>query len=470
MLIRGTSSSSLNLVVPAAKATGVAAPPPTPAKATGGDLSLPSLTPGKTTGNVPAKATGDAPAKATGDVMRPPLVPHATDEAPPPPPPMCCIDVCVAPAPRRARRRIQQGESESGSNYASYTKAQLTAEGRACIPPDAFTAITFDDARLTRSNLGGQGGRCRTQTSYDGTVMQWHALCDEHCDVDTPGGICTSPPEVYIANIGTAPGNVCIDLRITNESEYRAWRTGTNGVKRVTAGTNVGSFGTINLLGPRSPSQRPYDKFWHAHLTIVQLRYDFVDGGRKAGSGGSTFTCASSPTIGEPLTLGRTFVTFYDFDGGRSSAASNALPGREVMQIGPQATVTLVPSDTDIQQQNESTYIATLGTEARAIAQALPGDWRTPMFSATMYGVGSDNPVSPSELTPLQSRRSIMVMLEGVASFQVRYAVDGCCTTGRNFLVSGCKSLAIAIHKPKAHCVLVKTGVNRVRLDSLMCL
>ena len=49
--------------------------------------------------------------------------------------------------------------------------------------------------------------------------MTWQEQCVEQCDLDTPNGVCTSPPELYIANIGTAPGNICIDLRITNESE-----------------------------------------------------------------------------------------------------------------------------------------------------------------------------------------------------------------------------------------------------------
>ena len=45
-------------------------------------------------------------------------------------------------------------------------------------------------------------------------------------------------------------------------------------------------------------------------------------------------------------------------------------------------------------------------------------------------GSGSDNPADPYVLTPLQARRSVMVTLMEVSSFQVRYAIDGCCTTG----------------------------------------
>mgnify|MGYP006888785785 CR=1 FL=1 len=37
----------------------------------------------------------------------------------------------------------------------------------------------------------------------------------------------------------------------------------------------------------------------------------------------------------------------------------------------------------------------------------------------------------------LQAKRSILVMFEKTPSFQVRYAIGACCTTGRNFLFGG---------------------------------
>ena len=49
-------------------------------------------------------------------------------------------------------------------------------------------------------------------------------------------------------------------LRITNVSAYRAWNPRHNGVKRMREGTVEGFFGAINLLGPRIPAQRPYNK------------------------------------------------------------------------------------------------------------------------------------------------------------------------------------------------------------------
>ena len=46
------------------------------------------------------------------------------------------------------------------------------------------------------------------------------------------------------------------------------------------------------------------------------------------------------------------------------------------------------------------------------------------------------------DLTPLQARRSVMVMYERLSSFQVRFAINQCCTTGRNFLFGGVRAAA----------------------------
>ena len=256
--------------------------------------------------------------------------------------PVCCVDRCparrrladevhaapAAPAPTSTSTRLAHRRLTDGANWASYTAAQVmstAASEGSCTPGDAFTAISFESAVLVRSNLGGLGGRCRDNcyTQADGSTacVTWQSLCDEQCDLETPGGVCTSAEEIHIANIGTAPGNVCIDLRITNETEYRAWRTGNNGVKRVGIGTNVGFFGAINLLGPRLPAQRPYDKFWNAHFTIVQLRYAFVSGGARINA-----SSCSRGSGGAPLTIGRTFMTFFDFDTGKSYSQSIPCP------------------------------------------------------------------------------------------------------------------------------------------------
>ena len=113
----------------------------------------------------------------------------------------------------------------------------------------------------------------------------------------------TTPADIYFSNVGIAPnlggqGNVQIDLRITNESEYRAWNTYHNGIKRqcadscnvdVRCGDRAGYFGAINLLAPR---HRTYVRVWNEHFTFVQLKYEFLR------------------SDGQPLNIGRTYMTF----------------------------------------------------------------------------------------------------------------------------------------------------------------
>ena len=77
-------------------------------------------------------------------------------------------------------RQLQEGSSNS---WARYTIAQLTADSLTCMPRDAFIALSFEHARMVRSNLGGRGGRCRDTTYADGTTVAWSDLCEEQCDV-----------------------------------------------------------------------------------------------------------------------------------------------------------------------------------------------------------------------------------------------------------------------------------------------
>lgn len=69
-------------------------------------------------------------------------------------------------------------------------------------------------------------------------------------------------------------------MRVTNETEYRAWNPRHNGVKRQAAGANFGFFGAINLLGPRDPNRiqtaTPANKLWFATFTAVQLKFEFL--------------------------------------------------------------------------------------------------------------------------------------------------------------------------------------------------
>lgn len=78
-----------------------------------------------------------------------------------------------------------------------------------------------------------RGGRCRDPS-----------LCLE---AQTPN----TPEEIYISNVGVTPDGAPVDIRITAETEYRAWREDRNGIKRQEVGDTVGFFGVVNLLGER---------------------------------------------------------------------------------------------------------------------------------------------------------------------------------------------------------------------------
>jgi hypothetical protein len=275
-----------------------------------------------------------------------------------------------------------------------------------CTPPDSFTRISFDHAHLVRSNLGGQGGRCVDRTFGDGLFIPWSDSCDEQQSASTPH-------EIYIRNVGTTASGTSINMHIRNETEYRAWRTGPNGIKRVAAASGPnGFFGVVNLLGPRSPTQQPAAMVWNSHLTVVQLRYTFVDAANDA-----------------LLTIGRMHLTFFDFDTGMSQVSA-AVPAVEIMQVGPQASTVSIPAVTDMLERSESAFEQSLSPEALFFIQNMPEPWSTHTYAATIYGVGNDNPADPYALTELQQRRSVMVTFESLSSFQVRYAIHGCCTTG----------------------------------------
>ena len=136
-----------------------------------------------------------------------------------------------------------------------------------------FALINFNTS-LVRSNLGGAGGRCSTP-----------GLCEELQTAVTPH-------EVYISRVtdlGKLRGRnetSWVDLRITNETEYRAWNPNINGIRNAESG----AFGAINLLSPRSPRS---PRFWRQDMTYVQLRFEFIEASTAAA-----------------VALPRTFFTF----------------------------------------------------------------------------------------------------------------------------------------------------------------
>jgi hypothetical protein len=103
--------------------------------------------------------------------------------------------VCDTCQPLQHRRILQPHDVDSNdvSNATSSTD---------CIPLDSFLSLSFAEATLVRSNLGGQGGRC--------TVL---GVCDELQTASTPR-------EIYFRNVGIEPNTFhSIDLRITNHTE-----------------------------------------------------------------------------------------------------------------------------------------------------------------------------------------------------------------------------------------------------------
>ena len=136
----------------------------------------------------------------------------------------------------------------------------LSVPSQTCVPRGSFTPIYFDFATVVRSNLGGIPGRCVDAGE-----------CEELQSASTPN-------EIFLRNVGyypdpDTPGATPLSLRITNETEYRAWNPRLNGINR-RGGSPTASFGIVNLLGPRAVGTA---RSWDPALTFVQLRYEFLD-------------------------------------------------------------------------------------------------------------------------------------------------------------------------------------------------
>ena len=113
-----------------------------------------------------------------------------------------------------------------------------------------------------------------------------------------------------LRDIGQTGTGECINLRITNETEYRAWNTKINGVK-VTGPSLSGYFGVINLMAPRSPHLQGPKYVWHTSFTFVQLKFEF----RSGGDGSHDHARCVESRLDLPLLIDRVFMTFYDPDG-----------------------------------------------------------------------------------------------------------------------------------------------------------
>ena len=89
-------------------------------------------------------------------------------------------------------------------------------------------------------------------------------------------------------------------MLITNTTEYYAWSTQWNGLKRPDddLGSDTGAFAVVNMLGPRDETQQDRIDHWR-HFSFVELKVQFTTGASR-----------------QPIVLPRTYLTFYDFDQG----------------------------------------------------------------------------------------------------------------------------------------------------------
>ena len=233
------------------------------------------------------------------------------------------------------------------------------------------------------------------------------------------------PPVLYLAHVGTLSDGTAIDLQIDNITEYNYHNNYFNGLKEVEAG----NFGVVNVKGPQTDGEP----------TFMQLRYTFIN----------------SLTT-EPATLGRTYMTFYDFDG------SNTL--RECMQIRGSVSKVGVSPTTELQALHFNRTARENGEELeidpalRGIMDALPPGsmfWDThteasPVYCSTETGIGADNPMNPHDIIDLQRDRSVLITFEDVSTFDVRFTLVGGKSTGRNFLFAGFSNVELPFCDPMA--------------------
>ena len=182
---------------------------------------------------------------------------------------------CHVPDVARSLPNLNSALPRGQWRPSSFTTNELL--GLDCRPLESFTWLKFSEqTRLVASNFGGQGGRCQDIQWSDGSWSRWYDECEEEHvngvtpNVDdvppagdpNPGTVSKGNKHVLFADIGKMTVNTPMDtvvwLRVTSETEYRAWNQRINGKARVLDDDgNFGYFGSINLLGPRNPGQKP---------------------------------------------------------------------------------------------------------------------------------------------------------------------------------------------------------------------
>ena len=89
-----------------------------------------------------------------------------------------------------------------------FTERQLL--GLDCVMPDSFVEISFDNAKLVSSNLGGQGGRCANYCWKDGSrCFNWY----DQCEVEQPTQDASVPPVLASNNEYSRRGNMDVMFR-----------------------------------------------------------------------------------------------------------------------------------------------------------------------------------------------------------------------------------------------------------------
>ena len=132
------------------------------------------------------------------------------------------------------------------------------ADGTRCRSTDGIFSFDMENSVLAISNLGGLGPDFG------------------------------QPPVMLIRDVGNVPGGPTVDLRISNKTLYALGRPSHNFNNGFRTSEN-GTFGTIGLGVPRRGNVNS--------VNIVELRFEFLDG-----------------ATGQPLSISRSFVSFYDFD------------------------------------------------------------------------------------------------------------------------------------------------------------
>ena len=211
----------------------------------------------------------------------------------------------------------------------------------------------------------------------------------------------TTPRGIRLANVGSTVGGKPIDLVVTNQSTYVPRNIYANGLKA--DGDFVPTFGVINLIGPAGG----------APWTYVDLRFQFVNG-----------------LTDEPMVIPETFFTFYDLDTTPSGA-------RECLQFEG-GSAYFASNSTELVSYTPAEVNALIGGAAYDVGGGVT-------YCGSEIGGNLDNPTDPKDLTESQADRSVMVSLENTSSFSVRYAIIGCCTTGRNLLFGGYTGLEMPL-------------------------